>query len=176
MQFQFTHPGKGATSNEIVTQKQRQRFNSRTLGRVRLALSRNGNYLRKFQFTHPGKGATGLETEVLKFRMVSIHAPWEGCDGVIAEPTFIPPCFNSRTLGRVRLDQTLSCLAWRLMFQFTHPGKGATTTNRQRTMTREVSIHAPWEGCDRNTTFSSILTSKFQFTHPGKGATPPKQS
>ena len=58
MQFQFTHPGKGATSNEIVTQKQRQRFNSRTLGRVRLALSRNGNYLRKFQFTHPGKGAT----------------------------------------------------------------------------------------------------------------------
>ena len=79
-------------------------------------------------------------------------------------------CFNSRTLGRVRLK---SRHRWRGReeFQFTHPGKGATlyhlfslhnpysfnsrTLGRvRRTIHKEVeeelnvSIHAPWEGCD----------------------------
>ena len=56
-QFQFTHPGKGAT-----------RYSKLSDDRV------------KFQFTHPGKGATesrGFDTRAGK---VSIHAPWEGCD------------------------------------------------------------------------------------------------
>ena len=34
----------------------------------------------QFQFTHPGKGATRLDGISLVKDLVSIHAPWEGCD------------------------------------------------------------------------------------------------
>ena len=100
-----------------------------------------------FQFTHPGKGATRERAEALSQKLVSIHAPWEGCDFA----RYLPRCE-----GR---------------FQFTHPGKGATscpmtsacqsfsfnsrTLGRVRLPAAEynkaldvVSIHAPWEGCD----------------------------
>ena len=78
--------------------------------------------------------------------------------------------FNSRTLGRVRRSASCSGFGF-LMFQFTHPGKGATRRCvvrrfqiyrfNSRTLGRvrhdyflpaigklDVSIHAPWEGCD----------------------------
>ena len=34
------------------------------------------------------------------------------------------------------------------MFQFTHPGKGATEISFVARAAVCVSIHAPWEGCD----------------------------
>ena len=34
------------------------------------------------------------------------------------------------------------------MFQFTHPGRGATKPNDKRHELYHVSIHAPREGCD----------------------------
>ena len=58
LKFQFTHPGKGATTNEVRVKDDWTRFNSRTLGRVRLNLCRHVLFTRMFQFTHPGKGAT----------------------------------------------------------------------------------------------------------------------
>ena len=83
---------------------------------------------------------------------------------------FKSDCFNSRTLGRVRLP-----------------------SGRQSSVDSTVSIHAPWEGCDlrlrgvrfyfigfnsrtlgrvrRDRAFSLSLCTTFQFTHPGKGAT-----
>ena len=102
IQFQFTHPGKGATHHRSVIFAQI-----------------------KFQFTHPGKGATAPKSTGAIDYLVSIHAPWEGCDPVEvklmqanAEFQFTHPgkgathreqlhhedknCFNSRTLGRVR--------------------------------------------------------------------------
>ena len=124
-----------------------------------------------FQFTHPGKGATRSSFARYLLCCVSIHAPWEGCDFEL-EPvsrlmsTFqfthpgkgatscqpSPPrssgCFNSRTLGRVRLS-----------------------TPRGYIIGRLVSIHAPWEGCDLLVVLLLSLLTKFQFTHPGKGAT-----
>ena len=57
-----------------------------------------------------------------------------------------------------------------ILFQFTHPGKGATHSNSPLRAQIQVSIHAPWEGCD----FARYLPrceGRFQFTHPGKGAT-----
>ena len=33
-------------------------------------------------------------------------------------------------------------------FQFTHPGKGATSSAGAEGFPPRVSIHAPWEGCD----------------------------
>ena len=80
--FQFAHPGKGATSSVRALFHEHIRFNSRTLGRVRLA-----ECFRRW----------------LLYLLVSIHAPWEGCDGV---------------LGLQRVGNKV--------FQFTHPGKGAT--------------------------------------------------
>ena len=80
------------------------------------------------------------------------------------------------------------------MFQFTHPGRGATwrralpsrrvrrfnsrTPGGVRQMPtggklefRTVSIHAPREGCDTDYHMSVDQRVKFQFTHPGRGAT-----
>ena len=57
---------------------------------------------------------------------VSIHAPWEGCDAA-----------------------SVDLRKWKLRFQFTHPGKGATFPYLFPSSSPCVSIHAPWEGCDR---------------------------
>ena len=37
-----------------------------------------------------------------------------------------------------------------LAFQFTHPGKGATASRLMTSGDWQVSIHAPWEGCDHS--------------------------
>ena len=104
LEFQFTHPGKGAT--EVLSYRFEIFvicFNSRTLGRVRQL---------KVNWREQGVS-------------VSIHAPWEGCD--------------------------VSTFFWLYaipLFQFTHPGKGATGHKGR--------------GCK---------PVQFQFTHPGQGAT-----
>ena len=57
--FQFTHPGRGATS----------------------ASSEPSKSVIVFQFTHPGRGATQGGRLWHAPIVVSIHAPREGCDG-----------------------------------------------------------------------------------------------
>ena len=57
------------------------------------------------------------------------------------------------------------------MFQFTHPGRGATPAPSDDPNTNPVSIHAPREGCDKSLTTSKSVKAWFQFTHPGRGAT-----
>ena len=134
MQFQFTHPGKGATILNCPMIGLNGSFNSRTLGRVR-RYPRLGWFSHGwFQFTHPGKGATGNVGKAIKLLFVSIHAPWEGCDlhGVLHLVRF--PSFNSRTLGRVRPTDT----------SLAEDPAG-------------VSIHAPWEGCDLSQTVTIPL-------------------
>ena len=78
-----------------------------------------------FQFTHPGRGATGRAHYVSAVRWVSIHAPREGCDSGDAFRRRYDDRFNSRTPGGVR-RYTTTFIAARIMFQFTHPGRGAT--------------------------------------------------
>ena len=106
------------------------------------------NVGREFQFTHPGKGATPYNIILQGCISVSIHAPWEGCDSSSLSSSSTALCFNSRTLGRVRLGINKPNTNLR-KFQFTHPGKGAT-----------------WY---QDATTDDIVG--FQFTHPGKGAT-----
>ena len=108
------------------------------------------------------------------------------------------PCFNSRTLGRVRQvraglpreEVEVSIHApWEGCdgrtpygvevvgeFQFTHPGKGATFKSFYILRATIVSIHAPWEGCDTYIYMLLAISLAFQFTHPGKGATPPSMA
>ena len=168
--FQFTHPGKGATTFYYRTTCTKGSFNSRTLGRVRHTFRGDKQAYNEFQFTHPGKGATSRGSRQRRRDRVSIHAPWEGCDQTNGAQSQSGACFNSRTLGRVRPPPT-TLLSRGERFQFTHPGKGATglrawrayplgsfnsrTLGRVRPK-RRVPIVGLWE---------------FQFTHPGKGAT-----
>ena len=169
-EFQFTHPGKGATTANAWRKyladvsihapwegcdrrraeggRYPRRFNSRTLGRVRPGRIERRGWIGLFQFTHPGKGATTRSIAKENRLTVSIHAPWEGCDGSSATYSIVTSSFNSRTLGRVRPNKTNQQIAQK-QFQFTHPGKGATSTR---------SIRA-------------AFAIEFQFTHPGKGAT-----
>ena len=57
------------------------------------------------------------------------------------------------------------------MFQFTHPGRGATVLSSEVSQADKVSIHAPREGCDTRHGTSIPADRVFQFTHPGRGAT-----
>ena len=122
--FQFTHPGKGATVLPI-RHAHPHGFNSRTLGRVRPTTRFLTSSPTLFQFTHPGKGATkfptlnGTTNQSFNSRTlgrVRLHA---SCT------TSRQRGFNSRTLGRVRPEPLIKNSP-SLMFQFTHPGKGAT--------------------------------------------------
>ena len=117
------HHASAITDSKIIS------FNSRTPGGVRpqgreipyqgyqvsIHAPREGcDYLQnqlissqvQFQFTHPGRGATlGLGKSV-PVVSVSIHAPREGCDREGKDPQPLTACFNSRTPGGVRLDDT----------------------------------------------------------------------
>ena len=125
-EFQFTHPGKGATpeyrqamSNLVVSihapwegcdaiqegrpTPLRVSIHAPWEGCDQICTGVSSN-LAKFQFTHPGKGATlGKVVAAGTCAFVSIHAPWEGCD---------------------------------------------VSTRSIRAAFAIVSIHAPWEGCD----------------------------
>ena len=146
-----------------------------------------------FQFTHPGKGATHWFHNCLLGIKFQFTHPGKGATSQTLALKLWLPCFNSRTLGRVRLVTSAAALP-PCGFQFTHPGKGATESADFFLLTAEVSIHAPWEGCDRHRLRGaglpyrvsihapwegcdlSLATStacfrRVQFTHPGKGAT-----
>ncbi len=119
-------PWEGCDTRHSILILREQSFNSRTLGRVRLDLTRTAYHFVEFQFTHPGKGATSMALISQTLTSVSIHAPWEGCDLVLVSLVLLMLlCFNSRTLGRVRQTQELLNRK-HSTFQFTHPGKGAT--------------------------------------------------
>ena len=66
------------------------------------------------------------------------------------------------------LEETLGL---EIMFQFTHPGRGATSVREGQRPPTNVSIHAPREGCDIDFEAITPLCRSFQFTHPGRGAT-----
>ena len=110
----------------------------------------------RFQFTHPGRGAT-IATWISSPRSpVSIHAPREGCDKALERVNTGIKSFNSRTPGGVRLciGSYASTLG---MFQFTHPGRGATVRSCRSTHAQPVSIHAPREGCDGYNDLPEVL-------------------
>ena len=141
----------------------------------------------------PREGCDLAKRPTQQIHDVSIHAPREGCDyGLIFNRSKyesfnsrtpggvrqLPPfgigayCFgfNSRTPGGVRLLST-SEIEFTIVFQFTHPGRGATWQEDTLGHLFSVSIHAPREGCDLQAMLSKLDTMRFQFTHPGRGAT-----
>ena len=57
------------------------------------------------------------------------------------------------------------------MFQFTHPGRGATFTRIKVTHHRRFQFTHPGRGATTRQTDSALHKALFQFTHPGRGAT-----
>ena len=123
--FQFTHPGRGATVlypvggvlygvsihapregcdlSYLNTNASAQEFQFTHPGRGATAISAFCHYGRMFQFTHPGRGATKKVADKTKKKVVSIHAPREGCDSLSClSPLLLTTSFNSRTPGGVR--------------------------------------------------------------------------
>ena len=190
--FQFTHPGRGVTQGL---------YPARYPQRVSIHAPREGcdSYLcdkyglhSKFQFTHPGRGATDLSRKLLETHEVSIHAPREGCDRHPRVATRYMIRFNSRTPGGVR-PPALFPRSFSALFQFTHPGRGATRTTKQREsdhcgfnsrtpggvrliedwrVARCICFNSRTPGGVRRLANRHYHTPKpFQFTHPGRGAT-----
>ena len=170
--FQFTHPGKGATPlteadvvlDDVSIHAPWEGCDGRISKRQALPVvsihapwegcdieeTQGLNSLPvRFQFTHPGKGATDHHN-VISCGLIRFNSRTLG--RVRHPPPYFPSqcsSFNSRTLGRVRLA-LMASRSSKTLFQFTHPGKGATK-NYALCLRRKV----------------------FQFTHPGKGATFP---
>ena len=168
-------------------------FNSRTPGGVRPPHQGWRSFLQCVSIHAPREGCDYEEWQKLAERYeVSIHAPREGCDRLRRQSAVATCCFNSRTPGGVRQGRRDIKTVVR-MFQFTHPGRGATRSQKRsfkrslfqfthpgRGATRirslsacdtSVSIHAPREGCDPRRNIPITGACEFQFTHPGRGAT-----
>ena len=123
--FQFTHPGRGATTLWANLTNQLTSFNSRTPGGVRLAKRFDVCVGTMFQFTHPGRGATGLELS--RFSAVK--------------------SFNSRTPGGVRLHRKVADILGATV-SIHAPREGCDADQSCSVEVVNVSIHAPREGCD----------------------------
>ena len=170
IRFQFTHPGRGATvdgyiddllivvsihapregcdfsSTRIVARS--MSFNSRTPGGVRQAKEESESASALFQFTHPGRGATAdAVREDTPYIGFNSRTPGGVRRKSIRRSRNTSKSFNSRTPGGVRLKASTHHSKIPL-FQFTHPGRGATVEVRETGNDAHVSIHAPREGCD----------------------------
>ena len=100
---------------------------------------------------------------------VSIHAPREGCDFAVKDFVYLAKVFQFTHPGRgATVWARLFSIS--VQFQFTHPGRGATNFVKSTLLRIIVSIHAPREGCDSDELLF-VPALKFQFTHPGRGAT-----
>ena len=149
-EFQFTHPGKGATCRQESPCTHRSSFNSRTLGRVRLYANISPKCSFRFQFTHPGKGATKWSAESERCMKFQFTHPGKGATAIPKAPSLSSSLFQFTHPGKGATQFLLVGNELQRLFQFTHPGKGATLASDVLPYMRDVSIHAPWEGCDRS--------------------------
>ena len=148
LQFQSTHPSRGATSLSTACTPTDSYFNPRTPHGVRLGKHTSLLPELVFQSTHPSRGATFRKAHLYSHIQISIHAPLTGCDWRPDTVWFVRCHFNPRTPHGVRLP---------------------SATCRQR-MT-SISIHAPLTGCDDQERQTSDKQETFQSTHPSRGAT-----
>ena len=170
MEFQFTHPVRGATVAAPASLRRRSRFNSRTPCGVRPTKSpflaaglkvsihapragcdvrggRRGYGWCSFNSRTPCGVRLGCRCTLRLRCAVSIHAPRAGCDYPHPGRPEPPPSFNSRTPCGVR-PQSAKQAVEEQTFQFTHPVRGATSILSVKSLTDRVSIHAPRAGCD----------------------------
>ena len=146
--FQFTHPGRGATPSSLVSTDTPPRFNSRTPGGVRHLLRCRSVVDEAVSIHAPREGCDGDRDTHLEIDEVSIHAPREGCD--------FWAFFRSSSS---------------FLFQFTHPGRGATSVAFHSALSSRFQFTHPGRGATWRQPYIVWGYRRFQFTHPGRGAT-----
>ena len=170
--FQFTHPGRGATTNIYLR---------RPSTKVSIHAPREGCDSCFAPVPHLGNNVSihapregcdrVLSSEVSNAEKVSIHAPREGCDHEWIAYNLRHLCFNSRTPGGVRLASNRHQRS-ETPFQFTHPGRGATHDhNALPDPSWSFNSRTPG-GVRLRIDALNRTRGRFQFTHPGRGATP----
>ena len=103
--------------------------------------------------------------------VVSIHAPWEGCDKELKERIDSYAVSIHAPWEGCDVHCTASPQGWGV-FQFTHPGKGATRqSGRKKYYPTEFQFTHPGKGATIFLHLRRYQLILFQFTHPGKGAT-----
>ena len=146
-QFQFTHPGRGATrSTRRRLPYQIVSIHAPREGCDYISLADHQRALR-FQFTHPGRGATVRLASLNRRLVFQFTHPGRGATGQWRRACTPLSSFNSRTPGGVRQSSSVGKPESK-RFQFTHPGRGATHIKYLVLVSHRVSIHAPREGCD----------------------------
>ena len=170
--FQSTHPMRGTTSDCRINRNCRP---------ISIHAPHAGCDLFKiyqcwassiFQSTHPMRGATVLRAA--QTRACCYFNPRTPC-GVRPEFLFLvgepSHYFNPRTPCGVRHETDVDALA-ELIFQSTHPMRGATFLNTLKLITSLLfqSTH-PMRGATLTFLFDITAVSPFQSTHPMRGAT-----
>ena len=160
--FQFTHPGRGATSPAWYVSLTLVSFNSRTPGGVRqdtfLISLRD---LGRFNSRTPG-GVRQSWSLSESERKQSFNSRTPG--GVrlgFSRTKFQPMSFNSRTPGGVRLSSHRS-FALSCCFNSRTPGGVRQRIRPHLRHTHDVSIHAPREGCDAREDQAGISPTSFK--------------
>ena len=161
---------RGATVFHRPVSGTAEDFNPRTPCGVRRIFIYDPTRAEVFQSTHPMRGATAASFTVastmhfnprtpcgvrpatiagdLRWDGISIHAPHAGCDFLTVKDT--PEL---------------------LIFQSTHPMRGATEETSFPQFGIDISIHAPHAGCDVVGRYVHQTAFLFQSTHPMRGAT-----
>ena len=146
--FNSRTPG-GVRRLNLLVQSSCDGFNSRTPGGVRRLQREDGQFLPSVSIHAPREGCDmHAWRNHHRPNRVSIHAPREGCDSRARTPRQTHCSFNSRTPGGVRPGwsrcspnhysfnsrtpggvrlRTHGESLLKELFQFTHPGRGATT-------------------------------------------------
>ena len=167
--FQSTHPLRGATPNEYMTQSDFFISIHAPLAGCDLRAVPISMMAARFQSTHPLRGATQHHEAKAATCTISIHAPLAGCDVVrivvpqnvqISIHAPLAGCdaktraqrgsrlhFNPRTPCGVRPAREDAPKRGR-GFQSTHPLRGATFFVLLPSGHSGISIHAPLAGCD----------------------------
>ena len=191
--FQSTHPSRGATSGPLDfwasisisihaplagcdgihrrCSDDNKHFNPRTPRGVRHAGAVGLIPPLEFQSTHPSRGAThhskhpqssnryfnprtprGVRLcELPGARLqgeISIHAPLAGCDDSVTSNMSDEMIFQSTHPSRGATRFTRKFALYLNIFQSTHPSRGATADMIPALRTFDISIHAPLAGCD----------------------------
>ena len=116
------------------------------------------------------RGATRVEARFFTDKAISIHAPHAGCDLRPVPPRRGRRDFNPRTPCGVR-RLTLSTTLGELLFQSTHPMRGATRheMHLSRKEAAFQSTHPMRGATNGNPIYDGVEV--FQSTHPMRGAT-----
>ena len=163
-------PLAGCDCADVTERSTHEYFNPRTPCGVRPVKVDEAVEEAKFQSTHPLRGATAVGRAAMEIGVISIHAPLAGCDpDVITATTTVAISIHAPLAGCdagiEKADDMVMYISihaplagcdifkrgqriTQVVFQSTHPLRGATPRNRRFHPPDEISIHAPLAGCD----------------------------